>query len=117
VRAVDLAQLARLRREIEEERGGLSSAAACLLYDVCQALRLDEGETQHVVGPAYWLVLDAPVAVDVYQPPGFSQCVLMVCASCGKLTPAEELRALGGECQTCSFAWQPGDDDGAEEVW
>lgn len=119
VRAVDLARLGALRRELEDERGGLSSAAAGLLYDVCQALRLDEGETQHVVGPAYWLALNLSVmdAEAVYQPPSLNSHILMVCGGCGKLAPADELRALGGQCQTCSFGWQPGDDGDVEEVW
>lgn len=62
LRASDLARLRKLRCDIEIDGGGLSIPFAYLLYDVCQALRLTEGEMQHVVGAAaYCLVIDAPV--------------------------------------------------------
>jgi len=61
-RQVDLSRLVGLRRELEADEVGMASADAYLLYDVCQALRLSEGEAQHVVGAAYWMVIEAPVA-------------------------------------------------------
>lgn len=61
VRAVDLAQLRQLRRELEEGEEGLLTADACLLFDVCQALQLSDGEAQHVLGASFLMVIDAPV--------------------------------------------------------
>jgi len=61
VRAVDLAQLRQLRRLLEEDEEGVLAADACLLFDVCQALQLSDGETQHVLGVSYLLVIEAPV--------------------------------------------------------
>lgn len=119
LRTVDLARLANLRRMLEEDEHGLAAADACLLYDVCEALRLTEGETQHVVGPAYWLVLDAPVddAVSPTAVPQLAQ-VLRVCVGCGKLTPVEELDAVSGGdyCEACWYAGYERDDDGYEGV-
>ena len=70
-RAVDLAYLRQLRCDLEacmddddeavEGDGGLLMADVFLLFDVCQALRLSEGEAQHVLGAAYLMVIDAPV--------------------------------------------------------
>ncbi len=66
-RAADLARLVHLRRELEEDEVGLASADAYLLFDVCEALRLTDGEAQHVVGAAYWMVIEAPVGVEGMQ--------------------------------------------------
>lgn len=63
LRVVDLALLRRLRVDIETGTDGVTTEQALLLYDVCQALRLDEQQAQRVVGPAYWLVLDAPIGL------------------------------------------------------
>lgn len=63
LRVVDLALLRRLRVDIETGTDGVTTEQALLLYDVCQALRLDERQAQRVVGPAYWLVLDAPIGL------------------------------------------------------
>jgi hypothetical protein len=60
-RAADMARLAKLRRMLEIETDGVTSDQAYLLYDVCEALRLQEGEAQHVLGSAFWMVIDAPV--------------------------------------------------------
>jgi len=60
-RQADLSRLVGLRRELEADEVGMASADAYLLYDVCHALRLSEGEAQHVVGAAYWMVIEAPV--------------------------------------------------------
>jgi len=61
VRAVDLAKLRHLRELLEEGEEGVLAADACLLFDVCQALQLSDGETQHVLGVSYLLVIEAPV--------------------------------------------------------
>ena len=119
LRTVDLARLATLRRMLEADEHGLAAADACLLFDVCEALRLSEGETQHVVGPAYWLVLDAP-AVNAGSPTAVPQLaqVLRVCLGCGKLTPVEELDAVSGGdyCEACWYAGYERDDDGYSGV-
>lgn len=67
LRVVDLALLRRLRVDIETGTDGVTTEQALLLYDVCQALRLDEPQAQRVVGPAYWLVLDAPIGLDLVE--------------------------------------------------
>lgn len=74
-RAVDLAYLRQLRCDLEtcvddddeadEGDGGLLMADVFLLFDVCQALRLSEGEAQHVLGASYLMVIDEPIMVDV----------------------------------------------------
>ncbi len=61
MRAVDIAALRRLRTQLEDGEEGVMNADACLLYDVCQALRLSEGEAQHILGASYLLVIEAPV--------------------------------------------------------
>ena len=57
-------KLSKLSRMLESETDGVSENQAYLLYDVCEALRLEEGETQHVLGAAFWMVMDAPVLED-----------------------------------------------------
>ena len=64
-RSVDLTRLAHLRRNLEDDDEGMLAADAYLLFDVCEALRLSEGETQHILGPAYWLLIDAPVDLGI----------------------------------------------------
>ena len=66
-RAIDRRKLRDLRVALETETDGLTAEQALLLYDVCQALRLSERETQHVVGPAVLLVIDAPVDLGVFE--------------------------------------------------
>lgn len=63
-RAADMAKLSKLRRMLESETDGLTNDQAYLLYDVCEALRLEEGEAQHVLGAAFWMVIDAPILED-----------------------------------------------------
>ncbi|MCB8988118.1 MAG: hypothetical protein H6661_10265 [Ardenticatenaceae bacterium] len=61
VRAVDLAKLRQLRQMLEEGEEGVLAADACLLFDVCQALQLSDGEAQHILGASYLMVIEAPV--------------------------------------------------------
>ena len=73
-RAVDIAKLRQLRRDLEENAdgddeadyhgGGLLAADVFLLFDVCQALRLSEGETQHILGAGYLWVIGAPTMAE-----------------------------------------------------
>jgi hypothetical protein len=73
-RAVDIAKLRQLRRELEDNAdddvetdyhgGGLLVADVLLLFDVCQALCLSEGETQHILGAAYLMVIETPVMAE-----------------------------------------------------
>jgi hypothetical protein len=65
-RAADIAKLRHLRWCLENETGGLTTEQAYLLCDVCSALRLEEGEIQHVLGAAYWMIIDAPVGDDMF---------------------------------------------------
>ncbi|MBK8987343.1 MAG: hypothetical protein IPM39_14915 [Chloroflexi bacterium] len=63
-RAVDIAELRQLRVQLEAGEEGVLAADACLLFDVCQALRLSDGEAQHILGASYLMVIEAPVEVD-----------------------------------------------------
>ena len=56
LRTVDLARLANLRRMLEEDEHGLAAADACLLYDVCEALRLTAVSYTHLTLPTSDLV-------------------------------------------------------------
>lgn len=60
LRLADVARLRQLRVEIETG-GDFNTEAVCLLFDTCKALGFDQAQTQHVVGPAFWLVLNTPV--------------------------------------------------------
>lgn len=66
-RAADMARLVKLRRTLEIETDGLSENQAYLFYDICEALRLDEGEAQHVLGAAFWMLIDTPVAESIVE--------------------------------------------------
>lgn len=60
-------QLRTLRGWLETETAGLTTQQALLLYDVCMVLGLSEANAQAVVGPAYWLVVDAPVGLETEE--------------------------------------------------
>ena len=93
VRAVDLAQLRQLRRLLEEDEEGVLAADACLLFDVCQALQLSDGETQHVLGVSYLLVIEAPIMPAAVP---FTFAGMHVCLACGRVLPDGEQCTCGG---------------------
>ena len=64
-RSVDIAELRQLRVQLEGGEEGVLAADACLLFDVCQALRLSDGEAQHILGASYLMVIEAPVGLEV----------------------------------------------------
>lgn len=57
-----LFNLRQLRKEIENETGGLTEDQALLLADVCQALRLNEANTNYVMGDAFSGFIAMPIA-------------------------------------------------------
>ncbi|MCA9936543.1 MAG: hypothetical protein H6662_15460 [Ardenticatenaceae bacterium] len=67
VRAEDVEKLGQLRTWLETEAGGLTTAQALLLTDVCTQLGFSEAETQHVVGAAYWMLVDAPIDLPLFE--------------------------------------------------
>lgn len=91
VRAVDLAHLRQLRRELEDGDEGLLAADACLMFDVCQALQLSDGETQHVLGMSYLLVIEAPVLGEVETAVRHTFADMSVCLACGRLLQSGEI--------------------------
>jgi len=95
VRAVDLAKLRQLRQMLEEGEEGVLAADAYLLFDVCQALQLSDGEAQHVLGASYLMVIEAPIMpAETAVPFTFSD--LRVCLGCGRLLHPGERCTCGG---------------------
>lgn len=92
-RAVDLAKLRKLRELLEEGEEGVLAADACLLYDVCQALQLSDGEAQHVLGVSYLLVIEAPIMPAAVP---FTFAGMHVCLACGRVLPDGEQCTCGG---------------------
>ena len=53
-------RLRNLRNDVEKEYC-TNKAFSFLLFDVCQALELSEGETRAAVGPALFFLIDMPI--------------------------------------------------------
>ncbi|RMD98318.1 MAG: hypothetical protein D6816_16385, partial [Bacteroidetes bacterium] len=60
LRMADMARLSKLRQEIECY-SEFDVKSVCLFYDICVALDFNQAQVQHILGPAYWLVINASI--------------------------------------------------------